>query len=294
MNKKTVLFTDSGLGGLTIMADFVERVKKETLPFDLDIVFYNAQKSQSEGYKVMTPEEQVETFEKVLVSMKERYNPDLLAIACNSLSVVYFKTPTYKNGDLNVLDIVEVGKDLLSKEFEVPVIEIAMPTTVKSKLYSSDKRNMVSVASDIMLPNAIENHPDSDVTDNMLTEIFEKAASKMTDNSINHKEVKLFLGCTHFPIIKDKFVVNAKKFNFQIDEIINPNAVLCEDVLKQIRSWGGELKNMNNRKPDIIVKVISRTRFRDNEVINIAKLLDGFSPQTAAALRGYELIPDLF
>jgi glutamate racemase len=291
MNKKTILFTDSGLGGLTIMADFVEQIKKENLSFDIDIVFFNAQKSHSEGYKALSHSRQIYVFQSALKSMLAKYNPDVIVIACNTLSVIYFETEIYKNIKIPVLDIIKIGKRLLQYDFKEPVIEIAMPTTIESAVYSKGKKNIIPIPANIMLPHLIENHPNSEETERVLKDVFESTELKFKKSGINCKNINLFLGCTHFPLIKHKFIKSAEKQGFNVKKVLNPNSVLSAEAKKQIVKFN---TNYKQNKYKINIKVVSKMEFRANEVKNISKLIEVSSAETAAALKKYELIPELW
>jgi hypothetical protein len=93
-NKKeiTILVTDSGLGGLSVAADVAARLPESGVFEKARIVFYNALFHNSGYNNLKTDAEKVRIFNAVLKAMNRRYHPDLL-IACNTLSVVYEKTP---------------------------------------------------------------------------------------------------------------------------------------------------------------------------------------------------------
>ena len=155
MKKIKIIFTDSGLGGLTIMADFAKLIENTGL--NIDLIYFNAQYSRNLGYKKMETQEQVDIFDRALESMQKLFKPDIIAIACNTLSVVYLKSESYKRSITLVLDIIETGKSLISTSNKNTIIEVAMPTTIDSRIYSDKSKEIIGVASDTSLPDAIEN-----------------------------------------------------------------------------------------------------------------------------------------
>ncbi|HIP49019.1 MAG TPA: hypothetical protein EYG92_08665 [Lutibacter sp.] len=285
MNPK-VIFTDSGLGGLTIMADFVSLAKEHNL--SVDTTFFNAQYSRELGYKKMESAEQVRVFDRVLESIQKKYQPDVIAIACNTLSVVYKKTAFSKNSKIQVLDIIKVGQSLINHSDSNTIIEVAMPTTISSKIYKNDSKNRIAISSDVMLPDAIENGNDDKIT-TMLSNIFAKANAKYQKKGYSNSKTALFLGCTHFPLIKDQFLAFAKQKGISIQEILDPNQAFSQLVLSEL--------NKTKKTTDLQinpVQVISRMPFQDAEIKNIAKLIETQSKETADGLCTYTLDESLF
>jgi len=288
--KQMVVFTDSGLGGLSIMADFVRLAKLNKL--DVDCVFFNAQHSRGFGYKKMDSKTQVETFDRVLSSIDSIYHPDIIAVACNTLSVVYLKSDFYKNTDVKVLDIIETGKSLVKNADLKSVIEISMPTTTESGVYHDQNKQIIAVSSDTLLPDAIENGYDEDI-ELIINKAFKDAQLKINTQKLPEKEHALFLGCTHFPIIKDRFCAIAENLGIKINTLLNPNEsfsnLVMDELVNMNKKFGKEEEKKQNN-----VKVISRTKLQENEVKNISKLIEKHSPETAKALRNYEYNPELF
>jgi len=292
MKKLKVIFTDSGLGGFTIMADFAKLAKSQGL--NVDLIYFNAQYNRSLGYKKMDSKKQIHIFNSALQSMQDRYNPDIIAIACNTLSVVYLKSDFYKKSNTTILDIIETGKSLVKHSDSSTVIEIAMPTTIDSKVYSDKSKRNIGIASDTSLPDAIENGETSKVKA-ILNEIFENAKLELINKKQMENEIDLFLGCTHFPIIKDKFLEAAKKEGIKIDTLLDPNAKFSQLILeKTISMLGASLENTTYSKPKNTIKVISRMEFKESEVKNISYIVEKQSYDAAEALRNYEYNPDLF
>jgi len=282
-----VVFTDSGLGGLTVMADFVSLAKKHML--SVDTTFFNAQYSRELGYKKMDSNTQIEVFNRVLESIQKKYQPDIIAIACNTSSVVYYQTNFYKNNTTTqVLDIIAVGKSLIQNAKTDTIIEVAMPTTIESKIYLHKSKNRIAVASNVLLPDAIENGYATTIS-KMLKEIFVKVKNEITEKGLTNIQNSLFLGCTHFPIIKDRFLSVAKQNNISIQDLIDPNTSFSQLVLAEL------IKNkMTKEAQTTSVQVISKMPFQETEVNNISKLIKPHSKETAEGLRTYILDETLF
>ena len=92
-NEVTVAVTDSGLGGLSIMADAVERMRESKIFQKVNFIFFNALFSNKGGFNSLkTRKEKIQIFDSALKSLENNYNPDLILIGCNTLSVIYDDT----------------------------------------------------------------------------------------------------------------------------------------------------------------------------------------------------------
>lgn len=287
MNNPKVVFTDSGLGGLTVMADFVALAKKQGVA--VDTVFFNAQYSRELGYKKMDSKTQIKVFNRVLESIQKKYQPDIIAIACNTLSVVYYQTNFYKNNtNTKVLDIIKVGKSLIQNSKTNTIIEVAMPTTITSEIYKNEAKNRIAIASDVQLPDAIENGNDEQVTF-MLEEILTQAKTSIKEKELTQEQSSLFLGCTHFPIIMETFFKIATQKGIHLKEILNPNRAFSFWVWKELAKGNKATTNLKSS-----VQVVSRMPFQKEEVSTISKLIERQSKRTAEGLRSYTLDEKLF
>ena len=85
----TVVVTDSGLGGLAVVADAAEKFRHHAVFEAVDLVFVNALFREAGGYNSLpTREQKLEVFDSALRAMANRYQPDLILVACNTLSVL--------------------------------------------------------------------------------------------------------------------------------------------------------------------------------------------------------------
>src|SRR5450759_529752 len=103
----TIVVTDSGLGGLSVAADLAARLPASGIVRSARIVFVNAEPDVALGYNDMKLEaDKVRVFDAALAAMETRYKPDLILIACNTLSVVYPGTAHAKKGRTETVEIV--------------------------------------------------------------------------------------------------------------------------------------------------------------------------------------------
>lgn len=89
----TIVVTDSGLGGLSVVADLAARLPPSEIPRMARVVFVNALLDDSIGYDdIPKLADKVRVFDAALAAMETRDQPDLILIACNTLSVFYDET----------------------------------------------------------------------------------------------------------------------------------------------------------------------------------------------------------
>lgn len=139
-----ILLTDSGLGGLSVCADILQKIKTlSNQSFNkLEIKYVNAVPKTHGGYNLMESlGEQIETFNRFLMNVSKKYTPDAIYIVCNSLSAIYSKTDFSKTTLIPVEGIIQIGLDLLvdsyNKKCDSGVIILAADTTIKEDIYAN-------------------------------------------------------------------------------------------------------------------------------------------------------------
>src|SRR5438067_11543997 len=84
-----ILITDSGVGGLSVVAYAERFVRTRGFTEAVRLTFANAAPANDYGYNSMpTHAAKIETFDRFLHSVTERFAPDMIYVACNTLSVL--------------------------------------------------------------------------------------------------------------------------------------------------------------------------------------------------------------
>ncbi len=291
----TILVTDSGLGGLSVAADVAARLPKSGVFEKARIVFFNSLFHNRSGYNSLDSEaEKVRIFDTALDAMRKKYDPDLLLIACNTLSVLYDKTRFAKRAKFPVLGIVETGVDLIAQQFdqtpEATAIIFATKTTIGS---NSHKNRLVSrgyPADQIVgqachrLAGAIERGFDSEETMQYVREFVPQALEKKMDAN---RPVFASLNCTHFGYSIEQFRQVFENAGYPNIEIIDPNPQMADFLF--------ESKHLNHYpETQVTIEVVSKTNVSEQERASLGTLLHITSPKTDAAFQNYRLDPDLF
>jgi glutamate racemase len=296
-NKKKVniLVTDSGLGGVSVAADVYERFINSGVFENINITFFNAQPHIKSGYNSMeTTEQKVQVFENALNAMQENFAPDLILIACNTLSVIYPLTPFSNYTEIPVIGIVETGVDLIQNELEqdstAKVLIFATKTTIEKNTHKNMlidrgiEENRIITEACPKLAGAIERGTHSEETLGLVNQYVSEALSKTPDN-INPLYVSF--NCTHYGYINDVFEAKFKEKNRPAYKLLDPNPKMGDFIFND-----KYLHRYENT--DVSIKVVSQPELNVERIESIGNLIEQISPKTASAMREYEFTPELF
>ena len=296
-NKKevTILVTDSGLGGLSVAADLTDRLPQSGIFENARVVFFNALFHPGSGYNFLSSEtEKIRIFNIALEAMEEKYHPDLLLIACNTLSVIYNKTPFAREITFPVIGIVETGVDLIAKQFDnnpdASAIIFATETTIGANSHKNMLINRGYAEEKIigqpcsMLADYIEEGANSEMTTLLISEYVSQALEK-----INNPGAPVFasLNCTHYGYSIQQFKNAFSEAGYPEIKILNPNPEMSNFLFKP---------QYLNRFPktEVTVEVVSKTKITEEKIASLGKLVEKISPVTAEATLNYLYDPDLF
>ncbi|MFQ6069169.1 MAG: aspartate/glutamate racemase family protein [Candidatus Aminicenantales bacterium] len=292
--KVVIAVTDSGLGGLSIMAELAEKIKEAGIFRQVDLIFFNALFSTEGGYNSLkTSREKVLIFNSALKSLGKKSHPDLILIGCNTLSTLYGKTKFSRKTSIPVVGIIEAGTELISSSLrDIPdskVIIFATQTTIEEANYQSelrkqgfaDERYITQACPELV--NYIERGPESEETAMLITAYVGEALQ-----NLEPPQVPLFvsLNCTHYgyslPLWKKAF----SEYGISPLAYLNPNSRMIQFLLEQ--------KKGRFQRTEINTSVLSMVEISIERINSISAWLRTFSPQTASALENYQLEKNLF
>jgi len=291
----TILITDSGLGGLAVCADIERRLNTEH-PFRFArLIFCNALPEADYGYNTMANrEEKIRVFSAALTGMTKWYSPDIILIACNTLSVLYRETPYAKNAKIPVISIVETGVEMMAERMKADpsasMIIFGTETTIGENVHKQmlmkrgfpEKRITTQVCPD--LAGEIQSDAASDAVQTMTAFYADEAVQKL---SPGNGTVIAGLCCTHYGYAEGFFRDALMKTSGRTVTIVDPTTRMSDVVFSPAakNSFFGT---------DVNVAVVSRAKITDAEIQSIGRLLEDQSPRTALALRKYEMKRNLF
>ena len=290
----TILVTDSGLGGLSVAADVAARLTKSGVARKARVVFYNAL-FDNIGYNGLASEaEKDRIFDVVLRAMEERYRPDILLIACNTLSVVYDRTAFSRRSPFPVVGIVDTGVDLVAGEFEktpgATAILFGTKTTIENEAHKKALVARGFPAERIVgqachrLAGAIERGVATEETVGYIRQFVGEALAKT--GPVSGPLFAAFV-CTHYGYAREQFAEAFAAAGYPGIALLDPNPLMA-DVLFRPAHLG------RYPRTDVTVEVVSKLEITEQERASIGPLLEAVSPAVAAAFRSYTLDPKLF
>jgi glutamate racemase len=296
LNKRNVLIAliDSGLGGLSICAEMEQALHRQPLFQKVSLVYFNVWPEQDRGYNTLpSVAERVRVFNNALNSIKA-YKPDLVMIACNTLSILYERTAFCRETSIPVVDIIDFGVDLIhTKLSEVPDSQALILGTRTTISENSHKERLVQSGIDAGriktqtchgVATEIERDPDSKAVVDLIDGYMRKAAAKIKDKQ---STVLAALCCTHFGYSSHIFLQKIKTHIAYKVEVMNPNTMMSNYLFE----LGSDL---NFSKSDVDIRVISKIVLDEDKIRSISYVIRGVSARAADALVNYESMPDLF
>lgn len=291
-DKIRIIVTDSGLGGLSFCAELAERLKAEACFREVELIFFNCCPAAEYGYQALeTDEQRSEVFSRALYAIDEKYSPDLIIIACNSLSAVYKDSKYAKNTQIPVIGIIEPGaqcvSELLSEYPELNILMFATPVTVSAGIHKqiivdagfSPERLFYQECRS--LPRAIA-YGDKAKIEDCINNSMNNAVCKLEE-----KPFAISLFCTHFGYVRESFEHAARQYSNFSGQIIDPGSALLDLVLDDFQSGRFDSSALD-------IKVVSQIQQADQMKNSIISFLQDISPEAVRALRNSIHFPGLF
>jgi len=257
----------------------------------LELLYVNATPDDRRGYNALANQAaRVALFDKFLQTSYAHFRPDRIAIACNTLSVLYDQTTFSRSQVIPVDGIVSSGVALcrqsLMAEPQQPLIIFATETTTEAATYPrliQAEQGRLVAQSCPGLAHAISNDASGIACRQLLKDYATVALAQFSQQP---KRVFAFLGCTHFGYQTAAFkdVLAAKGVTA---DILNPNDLLIQQLLAT--------RHLGAADPgELSIRFISKYRIPPAEVSSMDTYLAGTTPLTLSALHQQEVQTDLF
>ena len=291
-----IMVVDSGIGGLSVFATLERSLGGLHRDEGFQLTFANASPEDNYGYNSMkSREEQIETFDRFLANACTRFEPDLIYLACNTLTVLFPFTSFFKETTLPVLDIISTGIRYLYEEFnrqpDWPVLIFATPTTV---LEGTLERGLVEkgIHPSRMVSKACPGLADSISADlggqrtRNMVEIF--IQETLSGKATHDFHMFAYLGCTHYGYRMNLFQESLEARGIQA-RVLNPNRFAVDDIVSL-----PSIANLERGSCGIVLQVVSRYRIPPETLRVLEYYLAQGSPETVRAIRQFQHIPDFF
>lgn len=291
----TVAVTDSGLGGLSVVAEAVRKMKEARIFERVDFIFFNALFSNEGGYNSLkTREEKIRVFSSALESLERKCHPDVILIGCNTLSTLYEDTPFSRKTKIPVIPITQAGVELIARGLEdhpeASVIILGTPTTISEGTYPRELETQgitperIHVQSCPELESFIENDPRGDETEMLISGFVSEALQRLPSPP---PPLLVSLNCTHYGYSLPFWEKAFAEAGVEPLAILNPNPRMT-DVLFGPKHCG------RYPQTEVRVRIMSMVEISRQKIDSLAPWLERVSPETAEALRRYELRLALF
>ena len=193
-----VLVFDSGIGGLSIC--------KEILASNKNIKLHYLSDNAAFPYGEKSVEQLISRATQVFLQACAQLSPDLVVIACNTASTVVL--PSLRTQlDIPIVGVVPAIKTAAAVSQSKTFALLATPGTVARPYtqqlideHAADCQ-VIRVGSS-QLVRAIESHIHGDIID---TEYLQQIIGQLTEQLDGDKIDTVVLGCTHFPLLADRF-----------------------------------------------------------------------------------------
>jgi glutamate racemase len=285
-----ILITDSGVGGLSVCAYAERFVRTQGFTEPVHLTFANAAPENDYGYNSMpTRDAKLETFDRFLRNVTARFAPDMIYVACNTLSVLLPDTPYFRSAAIPVKGIVETGVDLVLHELEADRASTAIifgtQTTIDAGAYPRLLEQRGVNASRVVsqacpgLADTISEDRDGTRTKSEIERWVATALSKMTGRNA---PVVACLACTHYGYRK-QFFESAFNASGIRATVINPN-----------ESAVGDLFPAAGKNHEVDVEFVTRYRIPPATIEALTFFLNDISPKTVEAMQHFVHVPSLF
>jgi glutamate racemase len=289
----TILVTDSGLGGMAIFSEIAARLISDPIFSSVSLVYYNAWPVQDHGYnRLKDMEERVRAFDAALNGML-RFQPDIIMLACNTLSILYPRTEFSHKQTLPVIDILEFGVNMLyealMEKHRAQAVLLGTVTTIASGVHHArlmekgiDPNRLVSQPCD-QLATQIEKGPGSEQVAEMIDTYMRQAADKM---SASPAEIFAALFCTHFGF-------SEKLIRQKLEALLRKPVIILDPNLR-MAAFLFDACNRRYESTQVTLRVVSRIAWDSPKIEAVSNIIEKRSFESARALKTYEWIPDLF
>ena len=291
----TIVITDSGLGGLSVLADAAEKFRQQPVFKQVNLVFFNALFTDESGYNgLQTREEKLEVFSSALQSMEDLYTPDIILVACNTLSVLIPDTEFARTSSVPVVGIVADGVEQIAEQLRgeptARNIIFATQTTVDEGTHKNllleqgftDDQIMTQSCPQLTLH--IEQGYDSEYTEMLIDAYVDEALSRAGETE---GPLSVSFNCTHFGYSMEFWKLAFTSRGVEVTEFLDPNTQMIDFLLPV---------TLQQRYPksEVSVKMVSMIDIPADRQDSIGRWLHTVSPVTETALHDFELKPDLF
>jgi len=284
---------DSGLGGVSICAELEKALGAHALFKQASLIYFNIWPEQGRGYNSLdSVSERVRVFDRALQGVCD-VQPDLIMIACNTLSVIYDRTPFSSNTSIPVIDIVDFGVDLIHSNMKENADSQTLITGTRTTISeNAHLRKLIQKGIDASriatqachgVATEIEKNPQGEAVERLIDAYMDEASKKLGKRGT----VYVALCCTHFAYSQHVFHDKLGDRLSMAVVLLNPNTEMSGFLFKNVHP-------ILSSTSETQVKMVSKIHLEQSKLLSMSRAVSATSVKTAAALMGYTYQPDLF
>jgi glutamate racemase len=286
-----ILITDSGVGGLSVVAYAERFVRTHGFREPVRLTFANAAPENDYGYNSMpTREEKLQTFDRFLRNVTRRFAPDSIYVACNTLSVLLPDTPYVAEAAIPVKGIVETGVGLVLNALEADPASAAIifgtQTTIDAGTYPRLLQERGVRASRIIsqaCPGLADTISEDREGSRTASEIRHWVRTALAKTQCPGAPFVACLACTHYGYRREHFSAAFEEDGVTA-KVVNPNESAVDDLFG----------TASGEHHEVEVEFVTRYAIPEATVEALTFFLNDISPRTVAAMRKFVHLPDLF
>ena len=212
---------DSGIGGLTVLKRLIKKYPNN------EYIYYGDTKNIPYGNKSI---EELKMLSSNIIEFLISKKVDLIVIACGTVSsnLCYYLKDKYS---IKIIDIVTPTINYINKSNYKNITVLATQRTVDSKIFS---KNINKSVKEIPCPEFVPLIENNDF-DN-LNYYLDEYLKEIKNNDL------IVLGCTHYPIIKDK-ISNYFKNNVKILDMAECIDIIQNETINKVDLYFSELSD---------------------------------------------------
>ncbi len=290
---RTLVLTDSGLGGLLIGAEVERRLRESGSGGAVRLVYVNAWPDPGYGYNDLADlAARAAVFDRALAAMIA-FGPSAIVIACNTLSVVYKATAFHGSPVVPVTGILDEGVELffeaLNRDDESVLAVFGTRTTIGSGEHLRRLRargiDPARLAAEAChgLAAAIDKDPDSPAVPGLV----DACVLRVLPGLPSGGKVYAGLACTHYAYVAEIFRGALARHAGAEVETLDPGERLVEKLTADLAAAGPAAG-------PVTVEVVSKVELAGSQRRAVARRLEAISPATALALLDYHHVSHLF
>ena len=250
---------DSGLGGLTAVTHMADIMPNESF------IYFGDTARTPYGSKSITT---IERFSAQISDFLVENGAKIIVIACNTVSATCLEFLRERHPNIPIIGMIVPAAKKIAFEYgnDTRVGIIGTKVTVNSKQYEKKikelggQSSVFSKACPLFVPMIEEG-----ITD---WEVVKPVIRHYLDEFISENEIDtLVLGCTHYPLLKDKMSLFLKKINREDIRLISQDSIVAASLrdylnrhteIEQTLSSKGEIRFYTTDSPEAFDRNVTR------------------------------------